>query len=272
MHACIGEGNGNPLQYSCWRIPGTEEPAGLPSMGSHRVRHDWSGATAAGSWLLGFDFCKHGLLLGTMMTQWLWTHCVPFYQLGHASQHQREIRKLSTGVNYRKEGRNSLAKKQPLWIPGPGCWWRTVCTLSSLACIFSPWGFDFASFPVKSRSPSLGPLKLGRPGVLGRSGRNVEGRAGPSLPVFSEPCERAWSSLWAEGWARSRWTRPHRWGHLQPSSLQRTTDTRGNPAKTRRTAPLNPLRCHKPLDSGVVCLPKLYWYMGSSSKTSASIS
>ena len=24
------------------RIPGTEEPGGLPSMGSHRVRHDWS--------------------------------------------------------------------------------------------------------------------------------------------------------------------------------------------------------------------------------------
>ena len=84
-----GEGNGNPLQYSClensmdrgawwsvvhgvakswtrlsdftftfhfhalekkmathsnilaWRIPGMEEPGGLPSMGWHRVRHDW---------------------------------------------------------------------------------------------------------------------------------------------------------------------------------------------------------------------------------------
>ena len=83
-----GEGNGNPLQYSClenpmdggawwaavhgvpksrtqlsdftftfhchalekemathssvlaWRIPGTGEPVGLPSMGSHRVGHD----------------------------------------------------------------------------------------------------------------------------------------------------------------------------------------------------------------------------------------
>ena len=32
-----------------WRIPGTEEPDGLPSMGSHRVRHDWIdlAATAA---------------------------------------------------------------------------------------------------------------------------------------------------------------------------------------------------------------------------------
>ena len=30
-----------------WRIPGTGEPAGLPSMGSHRVRHDWSDLAAA---------------------------------------------------------------------------------------------------------------------------------------------------------------------------------------------------------------------------------
>ena len=89
----IGEGNGNPLQYSClenpmdggawwaavhgvakgrtrlsdftfifhfhalekemathssvlaWRIPGLGEPGGLPSMGLHRVRYDWSDLT-----------------------------------------------------------------------------------------------------------------------------------------------------------------------------------------------------------------------------------
>ena len=30
-----------------WRIPGTEEPGGLPSMGSHRVGHDYSDLAAA---------------------------------------------------------------------------------------------------------------------------------------------------------------------------------------------------------------------------------
>ena len=93
--AMLGEGNGDPLQYSClenpidggawlaavhgvaksrtlpndftftfhfhalenemathssvlaWRIPGTGEPGGLPSMGSHRVGHDWSALAAA---------------------------------------------------------------------------------------------------------------------------------------------------------------------------------------------------------------------------------
>ena len=91
----LGEGNGNPLQYSClenpmdrrawwaavhgvtksqtrlndftltfhfhalekematpssalaWRIPGTGEPGGLPSTGSHWVGHDWSTLAAA---------------------------------------------------------------------------------------------------------------------------------------------------------------------------------------------------------------------------------
>ena len=30
-----------------WRIPGTAEPGGLPSMGSHRVGHDCSDLAAA---------------------------------------------------------------------------------------------------------------------------------------------------------------------------------------------------------------------------------
>ena len=30
-----------------WRIPGMGKPSGLPSIGSHRVRHDWSDLAAA---------------------------------------------------------------------------------------------------------------------------------------------------------------------------------------------------------------------------------
>ena len=35
-----------------WRIPGTGEPGGLPSMGSHRVGHDWSDLAAAADSIL----------------------------------------------------------------------------------------------------------------------------------------------------------------------------------------------------------------------------
>ena len=46
--SCIGEGNGNPLQCSCLENPRDGgEPGGLPSMGSHRVGHDWRDLAAA---------------------------------------------------------------------------------------------------------------------------------------------------------------------------------------------------------------------------------
>ena len=37
----------NQSSVLAWRIPGMGEPRGLPSMGSHRVRHDWSDLVAA---------------------------------------------------------------------------------------------------------------------------------------------------------------------------------------------------------------------------------
>ena len=39
-----------------WRIPGTGEPGGLPSMGLHRVGHDWS-YLAADSLLGNLNIC-----------------------------------------------------------------------------------------------------------------------------------------------------------------------------------------------------------------------
>ena len=43
----IGEGNGNPLQCACLENPRDGRACGLPSMGSHRVGHDWSDLAAA---------------------------------------------------------------------------------------------------------------------------------------------------------------------------------------------------------------------------------
>ena len=64
-----GEGNGNPLQCSCLENPRDWEPGGLPSLGSHRVGHDWSdlessAAAAAGCWS-----CKWKGRMGERYTQ-----------------------------------------------------------------------------------------------------------------------------------------------------------------------------------------------------------
>ena len=47
-----------------WRIPGTEEPGGLLSMGSHRVGHDWSDLAAAAQALEIIGYCFPLLTLG----------------------------------------------------------------------------------------------------------------------------------------------------------------------------------------------------------------
>ena len=38
-----------------WKIPWMEEPGGLPSMGSHRVGHDWSDSAAAAAAAVGWE-------------------------------------------------------------------------------------------------------------------------------------------------------------------------------------------------------------------------
>ena len=41
-----------------WRIPGTEEPSGLPSMGSRRVGHNWSNLAAAAAAGISYSNCQ----------------------------------------------------------------------------------------------------------------------------------------------------------------------------------------------------------------------
>ena len=42
LYLGIREHNGTPRHYSCLENPWTEEPGGLQSMGSLRVRYDWA--------------------------------------------------------------------------------------------------------------------------------------------------------------------------------------------------------------------------------------
>ena len=49
-----GEGNGNPLQYSCLQNPMDRGACRLQSIGSHRVRHNWSDLACSTHVLLTF--------------------------------------------------------------------------------------------------------------------------------------------------------------------------------------------------------------------------
>ena len=57
-----------------WRLPGMGDPGGLPSMGSHRVRHDWSNlAAAAGTMYFGFLVAQMVKNLPAMWETWVWS-------------------------------------------------------------------------------------------------------------------------------------------------------------------------------------------------------
>ena len=49
-----------------WRIPGTEEPSGLLSMGSHRVGHNWSDLASAAA---NYWTCRGGPLESLICSQ-----------------------------------------------------------------------------------------------------------------------------------------------------------------------------------------------------------
>ena len=56
-----------------WKIPWMGEPGGLPSIGSHRVGHDWSDlAAAAVSFCPGVAVASRQPILLTMLTPQVW--------------------------------------------------------------------------------------------------------------------------------------------------------------------------------------------------------
>ena len=56
-----GGGNGNPLSMFAWRIPWTEEPGGLRSVGWPRVRHDWAHVHTAQLFAVGWSCVLQGV-------------------------------------------------------------------------------------------------------------------------------------------------------------------------------------------------------------------
>ena len=65
-----------------WRIPGTGEPRGLSSMGSHKVGHDWSDLAAAAAW----QSYKIKALYSTALSLWYSSSCDGFMDSSERKQ------------------------------------------------------------------------------------------------------------------------------------------------------------------------------------------
>ena len=99
-----------------WRIPGTGEPGGLPSMGSYRVRHNWSDwAAAAAAAAAGWPVRK-------------WKHL----------NFQGTVSKLRVSLSRKCSPASSRTLKPGeaagRWLP---CWVRGVCHIALPGAM--PW-------------------------------------------------------------------------------------------------------------------------------------
>ena len=70
-----------------WRIPGTGEPGGLPSMGSHRVGHDWSNlaTAAAASTMYESSMCSHFHQLLALLVFFYYSHAHGYVVASHCA-------------------------------------------------------------------------------------------------------------------------------------------------------------------------------------------
>ena len=114
-----------------WRIPGTGEPGGLPSMGSHRVGHDWSDLAAAAAVLLRlpglkcrflFNVCVHLIVCISNKPQVMlifWSRNHTLQRKGSEAYHGRpqpgmEVRIRDTQMVFPDPGRSQG------WLPPKG--------------------------------------------------------------------------------------------------------------------------------------------------------
>ena len=123
-----------------WRIPGTGEPGALPSMGSHRVAHDWSDLAAAAAAVClqkskcsftraSFPCCSALLLPSdkSCSSQSFRHHRIPTTWLQH----------LGPVSFFNLTCTNQIL---PLELSVQGTWGKTLCRNNVLVVFLIPWG------------------------------------------------------------------------------------------------------------------------------------
>ena len=134
-----------------WRIPGTGEPGGLPSMGSHRVGHDWSDLAAAAysdilitNFSYNFEYYIYCIML---LYKLLYNSYISFKlgtEISILFSEWSMLEYVASKMNGKKTVSNG--KSQEAKFPGSQVqkmvqspqfmMWRA---LSNLLCIFSVW-------------------------------------------------------------------------------------------------------------------------------------
>ena len=129
-----------------WRIPGTVEPGGLPSMGLHRVGHDWSDLAVA---------VAHGILVPWPGIE-LMTPVVEEQSLNHCTT--REVLKHLLFTNEFLLCSWSIRwlgciphEGLECWLHSDNNWWNVLIQRPESECL---WTWKFWGQSLKLRNPS----------------------------------------------------------------------------------------------------------------------
>ena len=146
-----------------WRLPGTGEPGGLPSMGSNRVGHDWSDLAAAASGKSTASRALLGLMLWRLDGGGSKVVITGSHTTGRA-QETLSLRKLSWCLTYHihcaAKTSGQAALTQPS-APDPSCCWceETMKSHQPDSCLFLSLSFLWPHQLLELFS-SMGPKEL----------------------------------------------------------------------------------------------------------------
>ena len=137
----IGEGNGNPLQCSCLDSPGTREPGGLPSMGSHRVGHDWSDLAAAAvrlPFIFAYSITAKKALAELKERLILWDVCPPliFPSLGYFLNENYSAYFLFFNFDDKTQNHKLIYKSEFWFSRGLSCNTVFISIISQIVTVF----------------------------------------------------------------------------------------------------------------------------------------
>ena len=125
-----------------WRIPGTGEPGGLPSMGSHRVGHDWSDLAAAAAAGLSWFWS-----LCTLRTLGLKNWCFDLSEVAWIRS-VLELWKLNVCNMLNSQDDTAYVNIQKMW---------------ACCCFYSPFSFrEYYLMPVRQSSGDTGTQTQGK--------------------------------------------------------------------------------------------------------------
>ena len=150
-----------------WRIPGTEEPGGLPTMGSHRVKHNWSDLATPAAVTRKRDLSNEVPILVEwvgILKKKMWIHNWGLPQWLRWQRICLQCRRPGFGpwvgkIPWRRAWQPFLPWRMPVFLPGESprtdAWWATVHGVTKSRMQLRDWAQKHIMLPFENQGSNL---------------------------------------------------------------------------------------------------------------------